>query len=145
MLTKNINCSDGDKFIFDNGVGYVEKDWGCSFPKYYIWMQGNNFRDKSVSFMLSTADIPFKIFNFRGIICSLIIDDKEYRFATYNNTKLIKYEINNDSINIILKKAKYLLHIKSIPSKKLKLIAPIKGKMEKEIYESISTSINITL
>lgn len=138
----NIN---GDKFIFDNGVGYIEKDWGCSFPKYYIWMQGNNFRDKSVSFMLSIADIPFKIFNFRGIICSLIIDDKEYRFATYNNTKLIKYVVSNGSINIILKRRNYYLYIDSKLNKGNKLIAPVKGKMEKDIIESISETINVTL
>lgn len=37
---------------FDNGVGYIEKDWGSSFPKSYIWCQGNNFENSNTSFML---------------------------------------------------------------------------------------------
>lgn len=32
------------KLNFNQGLGYIEKDWGCSFPKSYIWCQGNNFQ-----------------------------------------------------------------------------------------------------
>ena len=34
---------------FSQGKGYIEKDWGHSFPEAYIWMQCNNFNDSSVS------------------------------------------------------------------------------------------------
>lgn len=138
----NIN---NNKINFNSGIGYIEKDWGYSFPNSYIWCQGNNFKNSDASFMISVANIPFKIFNFRGIICSLIIDNKEFRFATYNNTKLIKYDIDNDSLNIILKKGQYSLNIKSESVEGLKLIAPVKGKMEKDILESISALIDVTL
>lgn len=135
-----------DKMLdFNNGTCYMEKDWGCSFPKSYIWCQGNNFKKNNASFMLSIANIPFKILNFKGLICSLIIDNKEYRFATYNNTKLIKYEIKDDIVNIVLKKCHYTLKIKSKLATSLKLSAPVKGKMEKDIYESISANITLTL
>ena len=43
--------------------------------------------------MISIADIPFKVFSFKGIICVLIIDNQEFKFTTYNNTKLITYDI----------------------------------------------------
>jgi len=130
---------------FNNGIGYIEKDWGTSFPKNYIWCQGNNFKNKDASFMLAIANIPFKFFNFKGVICSLIINGKEYRFATYNNTKIIKYDIKNNSINISLKKGKYILNIKSKQLNGHKLSAPIKGKMSKDILESITSVVNVTL
>jgi len=136
---------NNQKIKFKGSIGYIEKDWGTSFPKSYIWCQGNNFKNHKASFMLSIADIPFKIFNFRGIICSLIIGSKEYRFATYNKTKLINYEINNNTLNLTLKKGKYFLNIKSKYNQGLKLSAPIKGRMAKDIYESISELITITL
>lgn len=138
----NIN---NNKIIFDDDIGYIEKDWGCSFPKSYIWCQGNNFQNSNASFMLSIADIPFKVFHFKGIICDLIIDNKEFKFTTYNNAKIIKYDVNNSSLNIILKKGNYYLNISSKYNAGLKLFAPVKGKMEKNIFESISTSINVTL
>ena len=65
----NIN---NNRINFNNGIGYTEKDWGCSFPKSYIWCQGNSFQNSNASFMLSIANIPFKLFSFRGIICVLI-------------------------------------------------------------------------
>lgn len=138
----NINNSN---MIFDNDTSYIEKDFGCSFPKSYIWCQGNDFQNSNASFMLSIADIPFKVFNFRGIICDLMVDDKEYRFATYNGVKLIKYDINDNFINIILKKGSYSLDIKSEYANSLRLAAPVKGKMEKDVFESIRASITVTL
>ena len=139
-----ININD-KKIEFNQDTGYIEKDWGCSFPKSYIWCQGNNFKNSDATFMLSIADVPLKIFEFRGIICVLMINDKEYKFTTYNNTKLIDYHLNNDQLNITIKKGSYYLNIKSLYDKGLKLSAPVKGKMEKNIYESISSSITVTL
>lgn len=133
------------KLNFNQGLGYIEKDWGCSFPKSYIWCQGNNFQKSNASFMISIADIPFKLFNFRGIICVLIIDNKEFKFTTYNNSKIIKYDINNNLINITLKQNNYSLILETEYNIGHKLSAPVRGKMEKDIFESISSSITITL
>ena len=147
-MKNNINgliVINNKKINFNNNIGYIEKDWGCSFPKSYIWCQGNHFKKTNASFMLSIADIPFKIFNFMGIICSLIIDDKEYKFTTYNNAKIIKYKVEKDLIDITLKKSSYYLDIKSKNDKSFKLSAPVKGKMEKEIFESISSTVKVTL
>lgn len=128
-----------------NGIGYIEKDWGCSFPKQYIWCQANNFSNANSSFMLAIADIPFGIINFRGIICSLIIDNKEYRFATYNNTKITKYDILNGYVEIDFKRKQYSLNIKINYNQRNKLSAPVKGKMSKAIYENISSIVTIIL
>jgi len=147
-MKNNINGTltiNNNNFIFNNDTGYIEKDWGCSFPKNYIWIEGNNFKNKDASFMLSIANIPFKIFSFKGFICSLIINNKEYRFATYNNSKIIKCDVDDNKVNIILKKGKYYLYIESEYCNKNKLKAPIKGGMEKDIYESINSKINVTL
>ena len=38
----NVN---GEEIDFTNGRGYIEKDWGFSFPKGYIWMQTNHFEE----------------------------------------------------------------------------------------------------
>jgi len=128
----------------ENGSGYIEKDWGGSFPKSYIWCQGNNFKNKNVSFMISIANIPFKIFDFTGVICVLKINNKEYKFTTYNNAKIINYE-NDRLLNITLKKGCYEINIKSNCNDGMKLLAPVKGKMEKEILENIDASVEVIL
>lgn len=138
----NIN---GELINFNNNKGYIEKDWGYSFPKSYIWCQGNNFEKTNASFMISVADIPFKLFTFKGVICTLLIDNKEYKFTTYNNSKLIEYDIKENSLNITLKKGAYYFNIKSNYNNGLKLSAPVNGKMSKNIFESISSNVTVTL
>ena len=130
---------------FEDDMGYIEKDWGISFPKSYIWCQGNNFKNSNASFMLSIADIPFKMFKFRGVICVFVINDKEYKFTTYNNARLVEYGVNDNSLNITLKKGDLQINLKSSFDKGQKLSAPVKGKMEKDIFESITANITVTL
>ncbi len=139
-----ININD-ETIQFNNNKGYIEKDWGCSFPKSYIWCQGNNFQKSNSSFMFSIADIPFKLYTFKGIICDLLIDNKEFKFTTYNKAKLVECNIREDSFNITFKRTPYLLNIKSKDNKGLKLVAPVKGKMTKDIFESICASVQVTL
>lgn len=136
---------DNKKIDLNHGIGYIEKDWGCSFPKKYLWCQANNFNKNKASFMFSVADIPFKLFEFQGLICVLIINDTEYKFTTYNRSKLIEYQVNKDSIYVTIKKGDYYLNIKLFKGVSHKLSAPVKGKMNKDIFETISATINVSL
>ena len=133
------------EYIFDDGSGYIEKDYGCSFPKSYIWCQGNSFSKRDASFMISIAYIPFMLFNFSGLICSLIVDGCEYRFATYNNSKIVKYDVRDNYLNIILRKGNYYLDISCAFGDGLKLVAPVKGEMNKDIFESITEVVSVCL
>lgn len=62
-----------------------------------------------------------------------------------NNTKLIKCDVNDNLLDITLKKGHYSLNVKSKHTTGFKLFAPVKGKMEKDIFESISVLISVTL
>ena len=147
MKNKTKGCVKINKktINLDNGTGYIEKDWGYSFPNSYVWIQGNNFENMSASFMLSIAMIPIKFIKFRGLICAFKIEEKEYKFTTYNNSKIVKYDIDNNAINIELKKGDYCLNVKAKLKTGLKLSAPIKGKMERAVYESVTSKITVTL
>ncbi len=144
VINGSININN-ELIYFNNNKGYIEKDWGCSFPKSYIWCQGNNFKTSNTSFMFSIADIPFKLFTFKGFICVILVDNKEFKFTTYNNSKLISCNIKQDSFDITFKKGLYILNIKSKYNNGLKLKAPVKGEMIKDIFESISASVTVTL
>lgn len=130
---------------FHNGFGYIEKDWGTSFPKCYLWCQCNHFVGKDSSMFFSIANIPFKAFCFQGFICVLTLDNIEYRFATYNNSKIQKFEISEHTVNIDLRKRQYNLNISCTISNGRSLLAPVKGQMNKLIKESMDSVINISL
>jgi len=49
IITGNLQI-DHHVLDFTNGRGYIEKDWGKSFPKGYVWMQSNHFQDPGISY-----------------------------------------------------------------------------------------------
>ncbi|MFA7423208.1 MAG: tocopherol cyclase family protein [Acholeplasmataceae bacterium] len=140
--TLTINNKEID---FTNGKAYIEKDWGKSFPKAYIWLQSNHFKNDKTSLMFSYATIPFSVLSFKGLIVNLLFNDKEYRFATYNMTKIIKKEIRKDEIDFILKKGKYKLYVYAKKDKEIELKSPSLGIMNQTIKEGLSGIIRIKL
>lgn len=130
---------------FHQGLGYIEKDWGKSFPRSYVWMQSNHFKDKGTSFMFSYADIPFIGFYFKGLIANLIHNGKEYRFATYNFSKVNKEEIQDNYAHYILKKGRYKFDITAKSTTSIGLASPKNGMMVNQIKEGLSGYIELKL
>ena len=130
---------------FENGKGYIEKDRGTSFPKKYIWIQCNNFKNYTTSVVASLADIPFMGRSFQGFLCNLTVEGKEYRFATYNNSKFKLEKANNEVIILVFENSKALLRIEADLKQQGELIAPKSGKMEKRIKEGLSGGVKINL
>lgn len=133
-----------DKVVdFNNGCGYIEKDCGTSFPKWYIWCQANCFSNESCSLFFSVADVPFKSHSFDGFICAFMLDGHEYRFATYNNSKCI-FSISETELEVTLKNTRYCLDIHATIGDSFDLSAPVNGKMDKKIKESVNSTVNVS-
>ncbi len=138
----NINGKEVD---FTDGYGYIEKDWGKSFPKWWVWMQCNHFKEKDVSLMFSIAKIPWLKNHFTGFLTFIKIKDKIYLFATYTGAKVKKLSYENEIIDIFVEDKKYSLSIRGEYKKSGVLKAPKNGLMERKISESISSNIKVIL
>lgn len=125
---------NGRTLDFSGGTGYIEKDWGNSFPKEYLWVHSNYFLDASASIMVSVADIPFLGFHFYGCIGMVYLNGREYRLATYTGVKISRC----GSHGVTLKQGKYLLRIDAFPLTAHPLFSPQLGKMSGTIHESPS-------
>lgn len=136
----------GEKLLeFTGGKGYIEKDWGASFPSKYIWIQSNHFEDVNNSFMCSIATIPFGLFSFQGLIANLIIEGVEYRFATYNFAKVKNLIIQTNTLSFDLIKGPLTLTCEARINESGALLAPHKGEMLRTIKEGLSGSLILTL
>jgi hypothetical protein len=123
---------DGKTIDFTGGTGYIEGDYGTSFPKSYAWVQCSDFPEKT-SIVASAADIPFAGTRFWGCFGVVYHGGAQYRFATYLGAKILVY---NES-RLILKQGKSRLDIEIEEGKGHKLIAPVKGEMVRQIGERI--------
>lgn len=134
------------KLKLKNGIGYIEKDYGTSFPKKYLWLHSNTSQTPSkISLTLSNAHIPFGLTSFQGFFCILLLNNKEYYFTTYYKNKIKIEQLNNEKLHITLKNKKYELDLIVIPIPGHKLIAPKHGTMIKTITENLNTSIVLNL
>lgn len=136
---------NGEKISFNQGKGYIEKDWGTSFPKSYLWLHSNNFEGSDASFMCSVANIPFLGNSFKGFICNLCIDGTEYRFATYNGSKLELTEFSSSRTKLILRRRNLVLKIEASMELGGLLKAPHLGSMAHQIKEGIFGKVEISL
>lgn len=130
---------------FNQGKAYLEKDWGKSFPKNYIWLQSNHFKDVNTSIMFSYATIPFMGLSFKGLIVNLVYAMKEYRFSTYNFAKILKKDVSENSIYFILKNGQYKLHVQAKKDREVELKSPTFGVMSQTIKEGLSGIIDLKL
>lgn len=128
---------------FENGKGYIEKDWGKSFPRAYVWLQSNHFKNERTSLMFSYADIPFLGFYFKGLIANLRYEGREYRFATYNFARVKKEIIEPRKVYYELKKGFYRLEIEGVSHDEIDLASPRNGQMIESIKEGLSGHIKI--
>lgn len=136
---------NGNKTNYSNGIGYIEKDYGSSFPIQYIWIQSNHFKEKDTSFFCSVANIPFMGHSFKGFICNLVLGNKEYRFATYNHSKIKVIKTESDKVYLKIKKGKMQIEITSKILSSSDLFAPKNGVMKNIIKEGLSGTTEVTL
>lgn len=137
---------NGENMSFDYGIGYIEKDWGYSFPKSYTWIQCNSFPEDKCALSLSIADIPIGKYRFTGCIGIVHYKGMEYRFATYLGVRILTY----NSKEIQVKQGKYLLRIQlgtnhhnipyltqtqAVERTSCRLLAPDNGSMLRTIKE----------
>lgn len=130
---------------FDNGRGYIEKDWGKSFPSAYFWMQSNHFSQPGISIKASVAKIPWLNSSFVGFICGIWINNKLIRFTTYNKTVLKKSSANKETVELVMQNKTYEIAIVAHRDHATSLASPILGLMEGRIEESMSATIKVKL
>lgn len=128
-----------------DGIGYIEKDWGASFPKCWIWMHSNHFDvQKPASIMASVAHIPWMGRFFPGFIVVLVIEGIEYRFATYNQSQM-KCLVFDDLVLLEFKLHDLHLLITAYRGETATLHMPVQGQMTGKMSESLRARLEIRL
>jgi len=130
---------------FTNGRGYMEKDWGKSFPSAYFWMQTNHFSQQGISLKASVAKIPWMGHSFIGFIAGVRIHDRLIQFTTYNGSKLIQSFADKNEVKLVMENRNYRLEILAHRETSTQLASPILGFMEGRIEESMTSLIDVQL
>jgi len=140
---------DGKVVDFSGGRGYIEKDWGQSFPSGWIWMQTNHFEQLGTSLTASIAMIPWRKTRFRGFIAGLWHQGVLYRFATYTRAKTVSLNVDESRIEWVMQgKTAGGLHrisIHAVRGEAGMLAGPTTVDMGKRVAESLTAEIAVML
>ena len=130
---------------FSGGKGYIEKDWGRSFPRAYVWMQTNHFSSSDrASLLASVAHIPWLRSHFIGFISGFWLDGRLYRFATYTGAKK-HLEIGENTVTLIFKNRHEELRLLATQAAGTALVSPLQGEMTGKINESLQATVQVEL
>ncbi len=135
---------NGVAYDFSEGIGYIEKDFGSSFPKYYTWTHCGDWTGKQdCSLTVAAAHIPFGLLTFTGCIGAIWHHGREYRLATYLGARIVK----SSPYELIIKQGRYKLQIMRLDTKKINnndrsLYAPERGSMNRIIKENIACTVH---
>jgi hypothetical protein len=140
QLTINENNID-----FNGGRGYIEKDWGKSFPSYHIWLQTNHFQDVGTSLMVSIANIPWLGKYFDGFLIGFWHQKRLYKFTTYTGAKITTFAFRQGSLIIQVESKQHRLAIQIPYTKGAQLRTPVLGEMRGRLSESLQGVTTIQL
>lgn len=131
---------------FNNGKGYIEKNWGKSFPNSWIWIQSNCFKSYNAALSCSVGHIPFLHTSFRGFLIGLLFNEKFYKFTTMNKSTVSIKEVNGD-VELAAQNLKYRLLIKTLTNKNkfIKCFGPKNNSMIPLLEENLMGEIHVKL
>ena len=136
---------NGKVMDFSGGRGYIEKDWGKSFPAAWVWLQSNHFKRNAACITGSVAIIPWIGSSFKGFIVGFWLDGKLYRFTTYRSSKIESLEISDARVSWVLRNRTHHLRLTASCAEGGLLRGPTHLDMGKRVMETLNASIQVKL
>lgn len=129
---------NGKVFSFDGGKGYLEADYGETFPKSYFWSHCNWFEEKPLRITCAGVELPG---DRRG--CFACIDQDGYRvkLATYRGAKVEAFSPEGFRI----RQGKYVLEGWKMEGKPVTLQSPLGDAMSETTDEYLSCTVRYRL
>ena len=136
---------NGRSVDLTGGRGYIEKDWGKSFPAAWIWFQTNHFGSLDTSLTASVAIIPWLRGSFPGFIVGLWHENVLHRFATYTGAHIEKLDITDDAVAWVILSQSQRLEMRAIRAEGGLIQAPTTVDMGRRIGETLSARVETVL
>lgn len=128
-------------------VGYIEKDWGRSFPRGWVWLQSNHLASETepCCLMVSAGRVPWITGAFRGFIAAIHFQGRFIPFTTYNGARF-ELNLEEDCARMVFSRKGIKLTITAYHAPGVELISPIPGDgMMGRVNESMQATADVTL
>lgn len=128
---------------FNKGIGYIEKNWGKSMPKTWIWFQANHFKTGNASIFFSAARIPCLWGSFNGFLSMFRYKDRIFLFTTYNGSRISRLYSTENKVRITVKDCRFRLDLVITCEDGGTIMAPVNGQMSRSIKECLNSEVKL--
>ncbi len=128
---------------FQNNSGYIDKNWGTSFPKEYFWGHISSFENSTVSVQFAKARPKWLLWKIPVHIGFLRIDGEMHLFKSWKRDQMTLINVGQEEIE--LKNKHYRIELKFDQGYPLNLRAPLNGKLDNTILERAGISTSVTI
>lgn len=136
---------DGAHTAYTGGRGYMEKDWGRSFPEGYVWVQSNHFGSPQTCLTASVAKIPWLTGAFRGFLGAFLLEGEFIPFTTYNGSRVDSLAITETHMSLRLSNRRRRLEIEAEKREGALLKAPYEHDMLERVAETMNSAVSVRL
>ena len=126
---------------YENSCGYIEKNWGLSFPKKYIWLHANQFNNPQLSLQFAIARPKWLLFR-PQVYIGYIKNSKLIHFGSHR-LSFARVKTNGNQVVIKLQKLSYKVTIQVTNETPIDLIGPKEGKLQNKISEYLNSKIEL--
>jgi hypothetical protein len=134
-----------ERFIIKNELGYLEKNWGTSFPETYYWLHAVDPNDPQVSILFSRAEIDWIGKKFIRHLGHLRFDEKQVDIRSLKNVTVSILSSCKDKHEIRISSKTLQIEISITHNHKVRFKGPFNGKLSRDIIHFTDSIIQIRL
>jgi len=130
---------------FDGGRGYIEKDWGRSFPSTWVWIQANTFERPGVCLSASIARVPWRGRSFPGFLVGLYHDGRLEPFTTHGGAELVALADDGRTLALAIRRGDRYLEVSATRGRTASIPTPTPSGMDGRVEESLDAHVHVRL
>ena len=152
-VSGTVRLGDGPEVeLSPRATGYVEKDWGSSFPLRWTWLQTNHLAAETAPacLLVSAGHVPWLTGAFDGHIAALLLRGRLEVFATYNGSRLTqtitegRLHLRFERGGLLRRPRTWLTVTAPLPTATARLAAPTpQAGMAGHVNESLTASATV--
>ncbi|GEM_PF-3455315 len=135
----------GKKIHFHRADGYIDKNWGTSFPSSYYWGHAHAFTSSNLSVQFAKGKPKWGLIQPAVNVGFMRLNNNIITFSSHNGGKIYLQNASDKQTLIVLENRKWKIELIIHDASTTPLYAPHKGSLNQSILESIGGYSELTI
>lgn len=133
------------QYCFERETGYLEKNWGTSFPEKYLWLHAIDQNDPEMSLLFSQAEIGWFGNTFQRHVGYIRTKDDVVDFRGLKDFRIRIQQIESNKQHILLNSRDLDVEIIVQTDQHICLLGPEQGKLSRKIVHHADVQVEMLM